>query len=237
MTRTTVAAALLSALALAACGSDDKPQPAKAAAAAATPFPSVIGGNVAGGKTYATREFKPSIALTPSDGEWKAVVDDGPAHFGIAREAESQAGSWLLAFHRMEQVFDPEKGGKMPGDAVPAPADFGKWIESHPRLKVDGPRPVQVLGREGRQYDVTTISAPKSQPDDCGKSSGNCVPMFVDSVNTVWFSKDEKVRLIVVDDPDGKEIVIEQYIRPGRTFDEAMAALEPTLDSARFAGS
>jgi hypothetical protein len=237
MTRTP-AALLLCALAFAACGSDgDKPESAAAkappAAAKATPFPAVTDGFLTAGETYATTKFRPSIAITPSEGEWKAGLEDGPAHFALRRDS-GEAGEALLAFHRMEQVFDGEKGGKVAGDAGPPPDDFGEWLLAHPHLKVSGPEATQALGRPAKQYDVSVRSFPKATPDECGKADG-CVPMFMDSRDLVWYSKDVRARFVVLDDPAGKELVVELYSGLADRYDEVLAQLQPTLDSAKFA--
>ena len=72
-----------------------------------------------------------------------------PDHVEIEPTLEDPVDSSALAFHHMTQVFPPETGGVTPGDAVPGPDDFAKWLTDHPHLKTTKPKPVEALGLKG----------------------------------------------------------------------------------------
>ena len=70
---------------LAACGGDD--EKTTAAKPTVTPFPSIDLGDLALGKTYRSRQFKPNVTMTiPSDGEWHAAGADNPDHVELEPE-------------------------------------------------------------------------------------------------------------------------------------------------------
>jgi hypothetical protein len=235
MTRFSSALALVLVLALAACGSDDEPAKttaSKAAAPAGTPFPDGDMWPLQSGTTYTTRKFQPALSITPGKGKWTAEVGDRPEHLAAALDVTR--GQAIIGFHRMTQVFDPDAGGKIPGDAVEGPADFAEWLTTHPRLNATKPKPASLLGLDGVRIDITTKSSPKRIPNDCGKFEPPCLPLFYDGFEPVIYGGDWKGRFYVLDQGD-RQLVVEQAIQPPRRFESLVKQLDVQLDAVEIA--
>ena len=222
----------------AGCGGDDEaPETAaKPPPPAATPANSLPGFQtpLESGTTYTTEQFQPAVRITvPDDGEWTTEVGDTPEHFSVLTKRDF--GQALLAVHRIARVYDPEKGGVEPGDAVPLTVGFAEWLTGHPHLETEEPQPVELLGRSGVQIDFATRSSPPRTPDQaCGHAGDDCVPFFYDGLDTIAYGKQVKGRFIVVPLDDG-EIVLELYASPAAAFDHAVAVLRPLLESLELA--
>jgi hypothetical protein len=118
----------------------------------------------------------------------------------------------------MTQVFDPAEGGVTPGDAVPGPDDFAEWLTTHPHLRATKPKPVEALGLEGVQIDVRVKSSQPRKYKDCGKVEGDCVVMFVGKVEPIVYGSKSLGRFLVLEQPDGKQLVVEEYVEPARAL-------------------
>jgi hypothetical protein len=233
---TKLSCALVLVLALAACGSDDKPKStgaSKPSAPAGTPFPTGDMWPLQSGTTYTTRKFQPSLSITPGKGKWMAEVGDRPDHLATALDVTR--GQAIIGFHHMTKVMDPDAGGKIPGDAVEGPADFAEWLTAHPRLVATKPKPASLLGLEGVTVDITAKSSPKRIPDDCGKFEPPCVPLFYDGFEIVSYGGDWKGRFYVLDQGE-RQLVVEQAIQPPRKFERLVRQLDAQLDAVELAG-
>ena len=228
--------ATLAVLLLPACGGEDKPGNPAAAAPSVTPFPSIDMADLAAGTTYTTRQFKPNITLTLPEGEWMLVGADSPDHLEIEPTVEDPVDSSALAFHHMTRVFDPETGGETPGDAVAGPDDFAAWLTDHPHLRTTTPKPVEALGLKGVSIDVRVKSSQPRRYKDCGKLAGDCVVMFVGKIEPLVYGSASFGRFYVLEQPDGKELVVEQYIEPASALKAQSPAFEAVLESATTAG-
>jgi hypothetical protein len=218
------------------CGSDDdSAAPAKPAKPAVTPFPTIDRADLEPGRTYTTQQFKPNITLTLPDGEWIAAGADSPDHVEIEPTVEDPVDSSALAFHHMTQVFDPAKGGVTPGDAVPGPDDFADWLTSHPHLRATKPKPVEALGLKGVAIDVRVKSSQPRHYKDCGKVEGDCVVMFIGNVEPIVYGSKSLGRFYVLEQPDGRELVVEQYIEPASALKAQQPAFDALLESATVA--
>ena len=221
----------LAALAvLAGCGGEDEPK--APATAAVTPFPSIDRADLAPGTPYTTQQFKPKITLTLPEGEWLAAGADSPDHVEIEPTPQDPVDSSALAFHHMTKVFDPEMGGETPGDAVAGPTDFAQWLTDHAHLKATKPEPVEALGLKGVSIDVRVKSSQPRQYKDCGKVEGDCVVMFVGKIEPIVHGSKSFGRFYVLEQPDGKELVVEQYVEPAGAFRAQRPAFEAALESA-----
>jgi hypothetical protein len=231
---------LTAVLLLAACAGGDEDGASKTGttkpAAAVTPFPSIDLADLAAGTTYTTRQFKPNITLTLPAGEWKAAGADSRDHVEIEPTVKDPVDSSALAFHHMTQVFPPETGGVTPGDAVAGPDDFAKWLTTHPHLKATKPRPVEALGLRGVSIDVRVKSSQPRRYKDCGKVEGDCVVMFVGKIEPIVYGSKSLGRFSVLEQPDGKQLVVEQYVEPASALKAQSPAFEAVLDSATTAG-
>lgn len=225
-------------LALAGCGDDEAktvtttgtPRPAL------TPYPSVDGAELVAGTTYTTRAFKPALTLTLPDGKWTAFSADKPDHLEIEPETEPPVQDAGLGFHHMTQVFPAEEGGLEPGDAEPGPDDFAKWLTEHPHLRATAPEPVEVMGLKGVSIDVRAKSAQPKQYRDCGKVEGDCVVLFVGGIEPVVYGSNTFGRFLVLEQPDGKQLVIEQWAEPAEAAEPQLERFDETLADALLAG-
>ena len=228
--------ALLAAL-VTACGGDaESAAPAKPAKPAVTPFPTIDRADLEPGTEYTTQQFKPSITLTLPDGEWIAAGADSRDHVEIEPTPQDPVDSSALAFHHMTQVFPPETGGVTPGDAVPGPDDFAAWLTGHPHLRTTKPKPVEALGLKGVAIDVRVKSSQPERYKDCGKVLGDCVVMFVGKVEPIVYGSQSLGRFYVLEQPDGNELVVEQYVEPASALKAQKPAFDALLESATAAG-
>ena len=226
----------LAVLLFPACGAKDEPAAPTASKPAVTPFPSIDRADLAARTTYTTRQFKPNVTLTLPEGEWKAVGGDSPDHVEIEPTVQDPVDSSALAFHHMTRVFDPKTGGRTPGDAVPGPEDFARWLTDHPHLKTTTPKPVEALGLKGVSIDVRVRSSQPRRYKDCGKVAGDCVVLFVGKVEPIVYGSKSFGRFYVLEQPDGKELVVEQYVEPASAFKAQRPAFDALLESATTAG-
>src|SRR5215207_360882 len=222
---------------VAGCGGEDEPQKAAAPAKpSVTPFPTIDRADLEPGREYTTQQFKPSITLTLPEGEWMAAGADSRDHVEIEPTPEDPVDSSALAFHHMTQVFDPASGGKTPGDAVAGPKDFAAWLTGHPHLRATRPKPVEALGLNGVSIDVRVKSSQPRKYKDCGKVLGECVVMFVGKVEPIVYGSQSLGRFYVLEQPDGKELVVEQYVEPASALKAQQPAFDALLESAKAAG-
>jgi hypothetical protein len=217
------------------CGGDDEKASAPAKPSV-TPFPSIDRADLEPGREYTTQQFKPNITLTLPDGEWIAAGADSADHVEIEPTPEDPVDSSALAFHHMTQVFDPATGGKTPGDAVAGPDDFAAWLTSHPHLRATKPKPVEALGLEGVAIDVRVKSSQPQQYKDCGKVEGDCVVMFVGKVEPIVYGSQSLGRFLVLEQADGKQLVVEEYVEPASALKAQQPAFDAILSAARAAG-
>jgi hypothetical protein len=220
-----------------ACGSGKDPKRTASAAAdpAVTPYPSIDRADLAAGTTFTTRRFKPNITFTVPAGEWLATGADSADHIEIEPTVKDPVDDATLAFHHMTRVFDPETGGREPGDAVAGPDDFAAWLTHHPHLRTTTPKPVEALGLKGVSIDVRTRSAQPRQYKDCGKVGEKCVVMFISKIEPVVYGSKSFGRFYVLQQPDGKQLVVEQAVEPASAFKAQSPAFDAVLESATTA--
>jgi hypothetical protein len=230
----------VAAVALAACGEQDKKSAAKPAAdpirQSGTPFPTSVGGSLHAGTTYTTEVFDPHIKITPAPGKWVAEVGELETDFSVAkRDIKGQA---ILAFHRVSRVFDAEKGGREVSDMVPAPDDFAAWLEQHPHLDAGKPKRVTRLGLQGVRIDVRAVSHPPKVPDECGRHADRCVPLIYDGTDVIFYTYgtvESRVRFYVLELDGGDQLVVEEYFENPEDFQTERHSLERTLSDAATA--
>jgi hypothetical protein len=221
---------------LAACGGDDK-APAQAAKPTVTPFPTIDRADLLPGKTYTTQQFKPNVTLTMPEGKWIAARSDNPDHVEIEPEVTDPVDSSALAFNHITQVFDAEKGAVAPGEAVPAPADFAEWLTTHPHLRATKPKPVHALGLDGMSIDVRVKSGQPRKYKDCGKVQPPCVVMYPGGIEPIVYGGNSLGRFYVLEQPDGKQLVVEQYVEPASALKAQKPTFDELLNSAKVAGA
>jgi hypothetical protein len=117
---------------------------------------------------------------------------------------------------------------------VAGPADFAAWLTSHPHLRTTKPKPVEALGLKGVSIDVRVKSSQPRKYKDCGKVEGECVVMFVASVEPIVYGSKSFGRFYVLEQPDGKQLVVEEFAEPASAFKQAQPQLDAVLRSARI---
>lgn len=224
----------LAAAGLVACGgndnSDKKTDTAtRPAAKAATPIPdsSANPTPLAPGKRYATGIFRPRVSFTLPDGSWRTAAPETPSTLGIGLDAPPPTRGATLSFMHIARVFDPVKGGRTAADGKPAPRDFLDWLRRHPRLKAGAPVAVEVGGVSGRQLDVTVVSAPKRQPEEC-QGHGACLPLYLDGDTPIEMALGDRMRYLELE-VAGRPLTIEMYVGPGSQFEAVVPQLEAAL--------
>ncbi len=218
-----------------ACGGDDEKAggPAKPAApaAAALPDSSTSPATLLPGKRYAPAIFRPRMSFVLPENSWSTAEPESERSLAIRLAAPKPTRNAILAFVRVERVFDPQKGGRTAADGVPAPADFAVWLEQHPSLKSEAPVPVEVGGASGRQVDVTVRSAPQRCETPVGPRP--CLRLYLSGDIPIEFGKGDRLRYMVLD-VDGEQVVVEMYISPGTRFKGVLPDLEAAIKQLRF---
>jgi hypothetical protein len=149
-----------------------------------------------------------------------------PDGFAIGTQGESR---WIGFTMFIEEVYKPGTQ-----KVVEAPDDLAGWFQDHPHLKTSEPEPVTVGGVKGEQLDVV-LEAPEDYYGQCG--SGNCMDMWqLSTGEALWFTENEKVRLVILEDVEGNTVVIDIQ-SPPTEFDEFMPEAQKVVDSVKWGGS
>lgn len=214
---------------LAGCGGQDEP----AGRTTVTPFPTVTFADLEPGVEYTAEAFEPRFRITLPEGEWKAASATGD-HVEIEAVPRPPVQVGVLGFHHMTQVFPAAEGGEIPGDATESPPDFADWLTTHPHLNATEPEPVEALGLQGVAVDVTVASSQPKKYKDCGKVEGECVVMYVGGVESYVYGSETKGRFLVLDQPDGRQLVVEIAVEPKRAFRKQLKVFEEALATAEL---
>jgi hypothetical protein len=235
--RLAVAAVLLNVVA-SGCGASDAQTgtTSKPTASSTAPAFSDYQG-LRSGRTYTTTAFHPAIRFTLPSGAWSSEVGDTATDFTVAlHDPPGGIAQALLAAHRVQLVYDPQRGGRIPGDRIPLRGSFADWLQGHPRLRVTAPKPVRLMGLTGVQMDVSGRSQPPRVPEECAKTGDDCVPLLYDGLDPAIYARDNRGRFIVLKLPSGGELVIEQFVEPAAEFRHGLRLLRPLLGRLRLAG-
>jgi hypothetical protein len=188
------------------------------------------------GRTYTTTVFKPAVRFTVPAGRWSSEEGDTAADFAVAvkgpRGGVAQA---ILALHRVSLVYDPRRGGTIPGDRVALRGSFANWLRRHPRLRIRADRPTRLMGLEGSLIEVSGKSQPPRVPNECPKSGPDCAPLFYAGLDPVVYPRTARGRFIVLTLPGGGELVVEEFVEPSRAFAHGLRQLSPLLAQLRLA--
>jgi hypothetical protein len=188
------------------------------------------------GRTYTTTAFRPSIRFTLPSGAWSSEVGDTATDVAVAvHDPPGAIATAVLAAHRVRLVYDPQRGGRIPGDRIRLRGSFARWLQHHPRLRVTDPKPVRLMGLSGVQMDVSGRSQPPRVPEECAKTGSDCVPLFYDGLDPVAYVRNNRGRFIVLKLPSGGELVIEQLVEPARQFSNGLRLLRPLLGRLQLA--
>jgi hypothetical protein len=173
---------------------------------------------------YHTEEFKPSASFRVDKG-WYSEAETSDA-FAFSRDMGQ------ISFSRIPEVFKP---GTV--DVVEAPKDMVGWFQHHPYLQADKPEPVTVGGVKGKQFNLVVAKDFLEQDRAAGVCGVDCVDIYrLSSGETISFFKEEKVRIIVLEDVKGETVTID-FESLIADFDEFAPKAQKVLDTVKWSGS
>jgi hypothetical protein len=173
---------------------------------------------------YHTQEFRPSASFRLDKGWYsEAETSDSFAFSGDMGQ---------IGFSRIPEVFKP---GTV--DVVEAPKDMVSWFQQHPYLQADKPEPVTVGGVKGKQFNLVVAKDRLEQDRAAGVCGVDCVDIYrLSSGETISFFKEEKVRIIVLEDVKGETVTID-FESLIADFEEFAPKAEKVLDSVEWTDS
>jgi hypothetical protein len=175
---------------------------------------------------YRSEEFKPSFFFRVGKG-WTNAPPEASDHVRITR---GEVGG--MGFANVQEVFKPTETG-LP-NVVEAPQDMVGWLQHHPYLQTDKPKPITVGGVKGEQFDVVLGDLPEGYSGVCGS---DCVGLFRLSTGShVILGEGYKLRLIVVEDLKGETVTM-GYASRATDFDEFAPEAQKVIDTVKWAGS
>jgi hypothetical protein len=184
---------------------------------------------------YRTEEFKPSLSFKVGEG---GSNDPPEASDALLLTWDATVG---LGFVNAQWLFKPTKTGTP--QLVEPPEDMVGWFQQHPYLRrTSEPEPVTVGGVKGVQFEVVVKDLPENYSGPCvgysGDFSGNCVDIFESAggVGSIAFMKDNKQRLFVLEDVNGKTVTM-GFTIPATEFDEKAPEAQKVIDSVEWTGS
>ena len=176
---------------------------------------------------YVTEEFKPAMSFTLEKG-W---TRGGPELRDIwdLRDIENDA-FWVL-FNTAEEVYDPKGSDRV--EIAPAPEDMVAWLQANPHLKTEKPKPTNVGGEKGVQFDAI-VTPPVETPLCPG-----CVdlPLFhYSDGDKSYVENGEKIRFIVLEDVNGQTVTIVVETSP-QAFEEFLPKAQKVIETVEWKGS
>jgi hypothetical protein len=172
---------------------------------------------------YVTDEFKPAFSFEVVDEGW---VVGGAEERGILDMRLGVEGG-VLSFVNEQEVLDPSKPRDMV--SVPAPKNLATWLQRHPYLETEKPKPATIGGVKGVQLDA--VVADDVPASECGDA---CLGLFVVTRENFWvvFEK-EKVRFIVLEDVGGERVTIAAEA-PAVDFEEFLPKAQEVIDTVEW---
>jgi len=187
------------------------------------------------GETYKTNLFTPGLTVTVPRGEWATEQGDSPRHISFASAPSETLAQAIVALHRIDRVFDANRGGRIPGDQVPLRGSFADWLRHHPYLRVTRDQPVTMFGLRGSSLDIVARKAsPRGPEQACGDNGRRWLPLFYDGLDYVIYGSSSRGRFNVLKLPSGGELVVEEFVQPGSAFREGLAVLRPMIRAIRL---
>jgi hypothetical protein len=207
-------------LALSGCGGEEQRQEE----AKARPLPEYE--KVLRPGVYRSEEFEPSLSFRVGEG-WSTFPPELSDELSITR---GETGG--LGFSSAQDVYKPTRSGTP--EVVEAPEDMVGWFEHHPYLQTSTPEPVTVGGVEGEQFNVGVGDLPEGYLGVCGR---DCVATLIFSDGTrLGIYPQDKLRLIVLEDVNGKRVVM-GFGGPASEFDEHAVEAQKVIDTVEWTDS
>jgi hypothetical protein len=175
---------------------------------------------------YRSEEFKPSFFFRVGKGWTNAP----PEASDTVRITRGEVGG--MGFANIQEVYKPTETG-LP-NVIEAPQDMVGWLQHHPYLQTDKPKPITVGGVKGEQFDVVLGDLPEGYSGVCGS---DCVGLFrLSTGSQVILGEGYKLRLIVVEDLKGETVTM-GYASRATDFDEFAPEAQKVIDTVKWAGS
>ena len=191
---------------------------------------------------YGSEEFKPSLSFRVGEG-WSNDPPEASDALLLGLTRDETVG---LGFVNAQEVYKPTKTGTP--NVVEAPEDMVGWFQQHPYLRTSQPQPVTVGGVEGVQFEVVVKDLPENYSGPCVWYLRDCVDIFETSSvvessvvggsgeGGIAFEKDNKQRLIVLENVKGKTVTM-GFTIPATEFDEQAPEAQKVIDSVEWTGS
>jgi hypothetical protein len=181
--------------------------------------------------SYASSLFQPPITFTIPSG-W-VITEDTEAYFELRPAISDLVGIFL--FRSPLPASQDRTCPTTPASGVGISSrELSTWIQGLRGLRVSGPRLTTVGGLRGTELDAQiadgwTFSCPYAQ----GLPT---VPLFVGSDgNFRWtVAGTERLRLAILDGPDGATIVVDIDAFDGALMPDLLAAAAPIVQSMTF---
>ena len=115
------------------------------------------------------------------------------------------------------------------------PEDVVGWFQEHPYLETQGTDPAKVGGIEGVRLDLVVGDLPEGHYSEwCGSGCVNLIRFGSGSPPLILW-RDDKARLIVLEDVEGKTVVTGFAMRAAE-FDEHAPEAQKVIDTVEWRG-
>ena len=181
--------------------------------------------------TYRTEEFEPAFSFEVGEG-WSTDLPEAYDLLVIARADEG--GPLGFANVREALVYKPTRTGSNTY-MTDVPKDMVGWFRGHPYLETQGTDQVEVGGIEGVRLDLVVGDLPEGHHSEwCGSGCVNLIRFNSGGPPlTLW--KEDKARLIVLEDVEG-ETVVTGFAMPASEFDDHAPEARKVLDTVDWRG-
>jgi hypothetical protein len=180
---------------------------------------------------YRTEDFEPAFSFEVGEG-WSTDLPEAYDLLVIARADEG--GPLGFANVREALVYKPTRTGSNTY-MTDVPKDMVGWFRGHPYLETQGTDQVEVGGIEGVRLDLVVGDLPEGHHSEwCGSGCVNLIRFNSGGPPlTLW--KEDKARLIVLEDVEG-ETVVTGFAMPASEFDDHAPEARKVLDTVDWRG-
>ena len=182
--------------------------------------------------TYRTEDFEPAFSFRVGEG-WSTAQPE-TYDLLLITQGGTEGGPLGFTNPKGARFFEPTRTGTTRMTDVPK--DLVGWFRGHPYLETRKADPVEVGGIEGVRLDLVVGELPEGHYSEwCGS---DCVALFRFGSGapplTLW--KEDKARLIVLEDVGGETVVTGFAIRAAE-FDDHAPEAQKVIDTVKWRGS
>lgn len=197
----------------------------------ASPTPSAQPSALPAG-TYTSPLFQPAVTFTVPSG-WD-LASDSPTYLQLRPAGSEIAGIHLFRGARAAVTDAACSESAEPGVGSSS-SELSSWIRGRTGLTVSNPRLVTVGGLRGTELDIALAAGWTAS---CPFASGiPSVSLFVGATGDYrWVvAGTEKLRIDMLDLPDGETLIVDVDAFDGSVFDDLLAAAAPIVKTFTFA--